>query len=275
MTGVQTCALPIYLWIGNNITNVTSLIFNTSTNRTPVAPGELTWSQDDSTLHFDTDSPNNVILHIGQDLVYYVKNQSGQTIYKGNVCMFAGTLGASGRLKTQRAIANNAYPSKYVMGIAAADIPNGNDGFVISQGRVRGIDTSMFSQGDILYLSPTNPGQMQNTMPTAPNNKVTVAAVIYNDNNQGSIQVRPTFASDIGENENVELSGLTNGDLLVYNQTLDRFENEVQLSINAGSVDGLTANTIIEAANGYARVFANSVGTAGNAYTDKIGRAHV
>ena len=159
------------VFIGSAITNVTQLIFNTGTNITPNQPGALTWSQDDSTLHFDTDSPGNVILHIGQDLVYYVKNQTGGTIYKGNVCMFAGTLGASGRLTIQRAIANNAYPSKYVMGVAADDILNGNDGFVVSQGRVRGIDTSMFSQGDILYLSPTNLGAMQNTMPSAPNNK--------------------------------------------------------------------------------------------------------
>ena len=231
------------LWIGNNITNVTSLIFNTSTNRTPSTPGELTWSQDDSTLHFDTDTPGNVVLHIGQDQAYYVKNQSGQTIYKGNVCMFSGTLGASGRLKVQRAIANNAYPSKYVMGIAAADILNGNDGFVISQGKIRGIDTSMFAAGEILYLSATNPGQMSNTMPTAPNNKVTMAAVIYSDATNGSIEVRPTLGSKLNEDELAELNGLTNSDVLAYVSANSRFENSQILVSAFTKANNALANT--------------------------------
>ena len=137
------------LSLGNSITNVTQIIFNTGTNLTPTTPGALTWSQDDSTLHFDMDSPNNVVGHIGQDLFYYVKNQSGANIAKGTIVRFAGTLGASGRLLIAPAIANNSYPSKYVMGVTAANITNGSDGFVMAQGKIRGLDMSMFSAGDI------------------------------------------------------------------------------------------------------------------------------
>ena len=140
------------LSLGNSITNVTQVIFNTGTNLTPTTPGALTWSQDDSTLHFDMDSPNNVVGHIGQDLFYYVKNQTGANIAKGTIVRFAGTLGASGRLLIAPAIANNSYPSKYVMGVTAANITNGSDGFVMAQGKIRGLDMSMFSAGDILYV---------------------------------------------------------------------------------------------------------------------------
>lgn len=239
------------LYIGNNITNVTSLIFNTGTNRTPIVAGELTWSQDDDTLHFNSDTPGSAVIHIGQDLVYLVKNQTGSTIYKGNVCMFAGTVGASGRLLIQKAIANNAYPSKYVMGVAATNISNGDDGIVIAQGKVRGIDTSMFSQGDILYLSSTNIGGYSNVMPTAPNNKVTMAAVIYKDSSVGSIMVRPTLGSKLNEDEYVEINGIANGDMLMYVSANGRFENKPQSDINAGRLDGYdtsssnVANTVV------------------------------
>jgi hypothetical protein len=265
------------LYIGRNLTNVTQLIFNTSTNQTPTSPGSLTWSQDDSTLHFDSDSPGNVILHIGQDLVYYVKNQTGGTINKGNVCMFAGTLGASGRLTVQRAIANNAYPSKYIMGLASEDILNGADGFVVSQGRIRGINTSMFSQGDILYASPTNLGGLQNTMPTAPNNKVTIAAVIYSDNINGSVYVRPTYGSKINEDELAEINAIADGDLLRYNSANGRFENfnenstgpainAVAAFAKANAANLFTFNTAISV-----NAWANTVGTAGNNYTNFVG----
>jgi len=231
------------VYIGGSITNVTQLMFNTGTNITPTVPGALTWSQDDSTLHFDTGTPSNTIIHIGQDLVYLVKNQSGSTIYKGNVCMFAGTLGASGRLLIQKAIANNSYPSNYVMGVASTNILNGDDGIVIAQGKVRGINTSMFSAGDILYLSSTNPGSYSNVMPTAPNNKVTMAAVIYSDNNNGSIQVRPTLGSKLNEDEYVEINGIANGDMLFYVSANGRFENKSQANVNAGLLNGYTQST--------------------------------
>lgn len=267
------------LYIGNNITNVTSLIFNTGTNRTPIVAGELTWSQDDSTLHFNSDTPGSAVIHIGQDLVYLVKNQTGSTIYKGNVCMFAGTVGASGRLLIQKAIANNAYPSKYVIGVAATNISNGDDGIVIGQGKVRGIDTSMFSQGDILYLSSTNPGAYSNVMPTAPNNKVTMAAVIYKDSSVGSIMVRPTLGSKLNEDELAELNGLADGDLLRYKSANGRFENFNENSTGP-AINAVAAFAKANAANVLAfntgigaNAWANAVGTAGNNYTNTVGVA--
>lgn len=232
------------LSIGNNITNVTSIIFNTSTNRTPTTPGELTWSDDDSTLRFDMDSPSNVIGHIGQDQFYYVKNQTGSTITKGTPVRFAGTLGASGRLLIAPAIANNSYPSKYVVGVAAATINNGDDGFVLAQGKLRGIDTSAFSEGDILYVSSSTPGAFSNTMPTAPNNKITLAAVVKKDNNQGTIEVRLTLGSKLNEDELVEIGTLTDGDTIQYVSANGRFENR-QTLVSAFGV----ANAAFDLAN--------------------------
>ena len=70
--------IPVDLYIGRNITNVTQLVFNTGTNITPTAAGALTWSQDDSTLHFNMDTPSGLVGHIRQDQFYLVKNQIGR-----------------------------------------------------------------------------------------------------------------------------------------------------------------------------------------------------
>ena len=66
----------------------------------------------------------------------------------------------------------------------------------------------------------------RSTMPTAPNNKVTMAAVIYSDATNGSIEVRPTLGSKLNEDELAELNSLTNGDVLAYVSANGRFENQ-------------------------------------------------
>ena len=218
----------------------------------------------------DMDTPSNVIGHIGQDQFYLAKNQTGETISKGTVVRFAGTVGASGRLLISKATANNSIPSEYIMGVTAADIGNGADGFVMSFGKLRGLNMSQFSAGDILYLSSTTPGALQNTTPTAPNNKVIVAAVIYNDNIQGTIQVRPTIGSRLGNDEMAELNGLANGDLLRYNTANTRFENfnenRTGPAINAAAAFASVNATAIGANN-----WANTVGVAGNNWTNTVG----
>ena len=258
------------LLINRNLINVTQVIFNTGTNLTPTTPGALTWSQDDSTLHFDMDSPSNVIGHIGQDLFYYVKNQTGETITKGTVVRFAGTTGASGRLLISKATANNYTPSKYVMGITAANIGNGEDGFVLARGKLRPLNTNGFSQGDILYVSPSVPGGLSNTMPEAPNNKITVGAVIHKDSTVGSIEIRVTYGSQLNEDEQVQLHAVANGDVIRYNSANGRFENFSENSLgpalNAAAAFA-HSNSVAIAANAWS----NTVGTAGNNYTNHVG----
>ena len=89
--------------------------------------------------------------------------------------MFAGSLGASGRLKIQKGIANGSIPAKYVIGIATQDILDGEDGHVTWNGKVRGVDTTgadcgeTWADGDVLYLSATGAGCLTKNKPTPPN----------------------------------------------------------------------------------------------------------
>jgi hypothetical protein len=74
------------------------------------------------------------------------------------------------------------------------DLPDsGEKGYCTTWGFVRDIDTSAFSDGDILYASPSVAGELTNVKPTAPDNVVPIAAVVVADATNGVIFVRPTI----------------------------------------------------------------------------------
>lgn len=151
--------------------------------------GELTWDAAEKTLSLGLNG-GDVILQIGQEMHYRVRNNTGVQIPNGTVVRFSGVLGASGILTVAPALANGAYPSNYIIGVATEDIPNGEDGLVTAFGKVRNVDTSAFAVGDVLYASPTVAGGFTTTMPSPPNNIVSVAAVLSSGNN-GILFVRP------------------------------------------------------------------------------------
>lgn len=206
------------------ITAVTQ--YDTSNFGGDVLQGQIRWNSDWST--FDMGMNENVTQQVGQEQYYYVKNQTGTQIDDGTVVMATGTTGNSGRILVAPAIGDGTIPSRYIMGIATQNIGNGEDGFVTSFGLVKNIDTTgqggeTWNDGDELWVSPTTPGGLTNIEPTEPNLKVSVALVIYAHSN-GSIFVRPTFFGRLGDLQNLQTSGETNGDLVVYNSTTDVWE---------------------------------------------------
>ncbi len=169
------------------------LEFDTTPTGVPATQGTLSWDVDHSTLQLVL---NGHVGQLMQDTFYYAKNQTGATIPAGTVVRSDGTLGASGRIKIAPFLADGTYPSKYCMGVTAETIANGADGMVMHFGQLRGIDTSAYTDGTILYASSTVAGGFTTTMPTYPKNQVTVAIVIHAAVN-GILQVRPTFEAPL------------------------------------------------------------------------------
>ena len=198
-----------------------SLTFDTAQGAT-VVPGLLTWNTDESTLDIGLD--DEVTLQTGQEMLYYVKNQTGSTINDGQVVQFKGSLGASGRLLIALARADTTSEAKYIMGVATEEIANGADGFVTAFGKIRQIDTDgsvcseTWADGDILYLSATTAGCLTNTPPAEPSLRIPIAAVV-NAANNGTLFVRPTYYPNLDDLHNVTTDGATNGQVLVYNSS--------------------------------------------------------
>lgn len=153
--------------------------------------GELTWNATYNTLAVGVNG-GSVVMHVGQDVYYRVRNQTGSTIPIGTVVRFAGSLGNSGVLLAAPFTANGTYDSHVLMGVTAESIANNADGLVSNFGEVRGVNTSAFTDGAILYASPSVAGGLTATRPDAPNNIVSVAAVV-NAANSGTLLVRPAI----------------------------------------------------------------------------------
>lgn len=220
-------------YIEGNITSVDRIQMNVASPTAVGGAGQLAWNIDENTI--DVGMNANTTLQLGQEQYYYVKNVTGSLIPDGTVVMANGTVGASGRIKVSPALANGTFPSKYIIGITTEDIPDGGDGFVTAFGKVRGLDTSMFSEGDILYANPAVAGGLANTVPVAPNNIVTVAIVINKHATNGTLFVRPTYGSNLLENEALHVEGLSDGQALVYVAANNRFENKAVASVQANS----------------------------------------
>ena len=94
-------------------------------------------------------------------------------------------------------------------------------GLVQFIGTLRGLNTSAYVDGDILWYNPAVTGGLTKTKPSAPNVKVQMAAVINaGSGSSGSILIRVTAGSELGGTDsNVQFSTLATNDLIQYNGT--------------------------------------------------------
>jgi hypothetical protein len=204
--------------------NVPWVTFDTTPESVPSdVPGTLYWDSADGNQTLSLVMINGVTTQqIGEEQYYRIKGDS--TINEGQVVMFTGTVGASGALKGAPATGLTANTALYTMGVATENIATNGWGYVTSFGLVRGIDTTggaeAWVDGQLLYLDPTVPGGLTKTLPTAPNPKVVVAAVVHAASN-GSLFIRPAFGGKLGDFEgDVNIVSPVAGDLLQYNGTI-------------------------------------------------------
>ena len=189
----------------------------------------------------------NVTGKVNEDLYYYIKATSAIT--KGDVVMFTGSVGASGVLTG--APATGITDGSYIMGIAAETLAHNDFGLVQYNGVLRGLDTSAYTDGAILWYNPVVTGGLTSTKPTAPNVKVQMAAVVNAGNgNSGSIQIRVNPGSVLGGTDsNVQFGTLNNLDVIQYNSTAGYWQNvaantlSVSYAATAGSAGSSTTAT--------------------------------
>lgn len=209
-----------------NQDNVSYLRF--STGDLSSTAGTLSWNTADNAKTLDLIMQGgSVTQQIGEETYYRIKASSAIT--NGQVVMFTGSVGASGGLQGAPATGLTYLQSEQIMGVATENIAKNGWGYVTWFGEVRGINTTggaeAWVDGDILYYNPAVTGGLTKTVPTAPNPKVVVAAVVHAATN-GILFVRPTFGSALGQTDsNVQITSLANGDILQYKTSSSRWEN--------------------------------------------------
>ena len=128
---------------------------------------------------------------------YYVK--AAEAISAGEVVMFGGVQGDHILAKVADFDAAGFIP-EWIMGVANTSIALNDWGRVTAIGRLEGVDTSSFSNGDLLYADPSNDGGFTTTKPSSPDHAILVAAVLKAAaGTSGIIQVRLTHKPDTDE----------------------------------------------------------------------------
>lgn len=195
------------------VANVGELSLNLTPTVTP-GPGKLWWNADEETLNVGLTA--NTTLQAGQEVYYRVR--ANATITNGQPVMFVGVQGENILAAPANVSAPGFQPS-YFMGVATANIANGESGFVTQFGKVRDITINQ-PAGTILWLDTGNAGSFTTTEPAAPGPKIQVAAVLKQSNDsEGIIQVRPTINPRLQDISDVETSTPSNNDYIRYTTT--------------------------------------------------------
>jgi hypothetical protein len=193
-------------------------------------------------LAYYNDSSTDPV-HIGQDLQIKVINNTGATIANGSPVYITGT--SSGQTYPNVALARaDVAATSSVIGLINGAIPNGSIGYVTAQGGIDNVNTSTYTVGQVLYLSPYSAGQLMNTIPPT-GITVQVGVVTFVDSSTGKIYVRQTTPLNVP-------ASIISGTVAVAN--------------GGTGATSLTANNVI-LGNGTSAVQVVAPGTTGNVLT--------
>jgi len=180
----------------------------TPTTAPAYSEGRVWYDSSAKAVAYYNDS-TGIKVHIGQDLIVKVINNTGSTIANGAPVYITGT--SSGQTYPNVALARaDVASTAAVIGLTNGSIANGATGYVTSQGGIDGVNTGTFTVGQVLYLSPYSAGQLMNTIPPT-GITVQVGVVTYVDASAGRIYVKQTTPLAVPASIITGTLGVSNG----------------------------------------------------------------
>jgi hypothetical protein len=184
--------------------------FNTSyTGLTQV--GRLNWDDGEGTLTLGLKG-GNVNLQLGKENVILVYNDEPTPLIDGEVVYVSGSQG--NKPKVKRALATSDGYSVTTLGVVTEPIGSGSEGFVTTFGLVNNLNTSGYTGGTALWLSPTVAGALTDVKPQAPYHTVLIGYAVRIDNTVGSVFVNISNGWEIDELHDVRITNKQDGDIL-------------------------------------------------------------
>lgn len=197
------------------------LDFNTSSVAPPYREGRVYWDNEQNTLTLMNNQPD-VRLQIGEELYTRVINKSGNIILNGTPVKISGSFNQRAAIypaqsEYQSFDVIGASANERFLGVATHDIADNAEGFVTTFGIVGSVDTSMYSQGAVLYVSQSA-GNLTSQLPDVGYDVLTVGYVLVSNAVDGKILVSPSYATRFQDILRVSSSREPiNGETWVYN----------------------------------------------------------
>ena len=190
-------------FIGNEIVSGSVIVTNGITGS---LYGTSSWAEN---------SINTINAQNAQDILVYVKNTSGAIITKGHLVRIVSVDNSGIYPTIELADFRDENNSANTLGYTNEDFSINGFGYVITEGKLIGVNTANFTSGDLLYLSSS--GDYTNVKPIPPNHGVRVGQVIRSQINNGSIYVTVDNGAELDELHNVIDTSTTSsyGDLLI------------------------------------------------------------
>lgn len=200
-------------------------------NESSLTKGQINWDDTEGTM--DIGLTDNTTIHIGSHRYFRIRNETGGTLYKGQV-VYASGVHANGIIEPALYVADGTVREVRFMGIILEDINHQNNGYAIDFGHLEEMDLDgsatnyavgdeTWVAGDILYVHPTVAGKLTKV---EPKHSISVAIVLDpgNGNGNGRMFVRPTSYGHLSDNHDVDVGGLLDNQFLVYNSGLDYWQ---------------------------------------------------
>lgn len=97
--------------------------------------------------------------------------------------------GSSGNVPTLKHANASSLTTMPAIGVAIEDITSGSFGRVMQVGLLENFDTSLFAEGDVLFVSATTAGHLVNTAPLYPNIRQEIGTVLVSSEDSGAMQI--------------------------------------------------------------------------------------
>lgn len=211
-----------------------------STNPT-LAAGEAGFETDTHLVKYGTGADAWVDLEYASTAIVkeVVKNSTGSTINKGQAVYISGSNGDNALISL--ADADAEATSSKTLGLVTANITDGSLGTIVTNGLLRGVDTSAATAGDSVWLSGTAGSVVFAAPPAKPAHSVYLGVVVRVHAVNGAILVKVQNGYELNELHDVNIDGTpADNEVLAYDNASSMWIN--QTASEAGLIaSGATA----------------------------------
>jgi len=169
-------------------------------------------------------------------LITQVYNNTGSTIPKGSVVYISGR--HSSNLPTIALATGNSEANSYkTFALVETDIATSNSGVVIQAGKIENLNlpTSSYTDGDVVYLSPTIPGGLTTTKPLAPYHICKIGSITRAHPTFGSIEIKIENGWQLDELSDVQIAAVPADSTILQFSRVDSLWHDVSVTNAIGN----------------------------------------
>ena len=267
-----------YYGDGSNLTGISGGFTGGTVTGETIFSGGLSGTTISGGTFYGNGSNLTDVLATANKFTVNCRNDSGADMYRGQIVYVNSSTGNKPTIRLAQA--NSEATSARTFGVLENNIANNADGNVVTIGSIQNLDTrtsatnpftiNTLADGDTVYLSTTNAGYITNVKPNAPNHIVYIGKVIRTSPTLGYIQYQIQNGFELDELHDVNVTGRTNGNIIVYNSGTTLWENRANVGSFGITIDG-GGSAITTGVKGYVEIPYNGVITSWTLTSDVSG----